>query len=219
MIEPTPERIAEQFREKVRRGEWKPGTVINQKELAAELGVSRIPVREALRALGSEGLVTLQPGQGARVAELNAADIFDLYELRLALEPGLAVDIIDGISPAESEHLARLAAQMEATEDRDQWSSWNYEFHRRIYLAAGRPHAIRIVLQVMDLVEPYSRLYVHLLGGVSRASREHLLMVEAIRDRDASALEKQIASHLAGARDRLLDDSLWKDGRFVAPGN
>lgn len=220
------EQIAEELRLRIRSRQWPPGMAINQKQLASDLGVSRIPVREALQALNSEGLVILNPGQGARVVELEHDDIADLYDLRLALEPRLAPDVIDGLSPRDHQRLAELSSLMhdarehtdsDAELQREQWSSLNYEFHEYMYVATGRTHTVRVVLQVMELVEPYSRLYVHVLGGADRASAEHDEMVTAIEKRDPDALADLVRTHLDGARQELLDERWWSDGHFAVP--
>ncbi len=212
MIPPSPEEIAERLRQGIRSRSIPPGGLLNQNQVARELGVSRIPVREALRTLASEGLVVLQPGRGARVVELDRADMADLYDLRLKLEPYLAGEIIDNVSPVEIRALGRMAEEMEKSEDRDHWSSLNFTFHERMYSVVDRPHTVRIVLQVMQLVEPYSRLYVHVLSGIRRASHEHIVMVDALEAGDAAALEAEIRSHLLGARDGLLEaaDEVWR---------
>lgn len=220
------EQIAEELRLRIRSRQWAPGMAINQKQLASDLGVSRIPVREALQALNSEGLVILSPGQGAKVVELEREDIADLYDLRLALEPRLAPDVIDGLSPRDHQRLAELSSLMHDAREhagssdelhRDQWSNLNHEFHEHMYVATGRHHTVRVVLQLMELVEPYSRMYVHLLGGVDRASAEHDEMVTAIETRDADALAEQVNAHLDGARQELLDERWWSDGHFAVP--
>ncbi len=199
-----PEQIAERLRTAIRRRQIEPGTDLNQQRLAEDLGVSRIPVREALRTLSSEGLVVMHPGRGTNVVELNSHDIADLYDLRLTLEPVLASEIIDSLSPAEVRRLGGLAHAMEKTDDRDHWSALNYEFHKRMYEAVDRPHWIRIVLQVMGMVEPYSRMYVHLLEAAGRASHEHLQMIDALADGNAALLGQHITTHLVGAKEGLL---------------
>ncbi len=220
------EQIAEELRQRIRTGQLALGQVINQKQLAAELGVSRIPVREGLQALCSEGLVTLNHGKGATVVDLDQEDIADLYDLRLAVEPGLAPDVIAGLSPRDHRGLVEMSALMhralepadsDAELHRDRWSSLNHEFHTSMYIATERTHTVRVVLQLMELVEPYSRLYVHLLGGVQRATTEHDEMLTAIERRDADGLAEMVSTHLQGARDELLDERWWSQGRFMWP--
>lgn len=210
MAELDPAQIAEHLREQIRRRQIAPGATLNQKLLAAQLGISRIPVREALRMLGSEGLVVLKPGQIARVVELNRGDVAELYDLRLALEPPLASAIIDAASPADLRELAELAEAMEEATDRDRWSTLNFDFHSRMYALTDRPHTLRVILQVMSLVEPYSRLYVHLLANLERVSREHAAMIAGLRAGDATRLEELIREHLLGAKEGLLAElGLW----------
>lgn len=204
MAELDPAHIAEYFRQGIRRREIEPGSTLNQKQLAESLGVSRIPVREALRMLAGEGLVELKPGQLARVVKLDRAEVAELYDLRLALEPPLAPAIVDAASPAQIRELAELAREMEETTDRSHWSTLNSEFHRRMYALTKRPHTLRIIVQVMSLVEPYSRVYVHLLDNFERVSREHTSMIAALRDADVDRLEQLIGEHLLGAKDGLL---------------
>lgn len=200
-----PEAIVEQLRDRIRDGSLPPGTPLNQVQLADDLGVSRIPLREALRSLSSEGLVVLQPGQSARVVEHSRRDIIDLYDLRLRLEPPLATEIIDSLPPAEIRTLRSLAQAMCATSAPQAWSDLNHRFHQAMYGPVDRPHTVRIVLQIVTLTEPYSHRYVHLLAGIDQASQEHLAMVDAIQQRDSDRLESLIRAHLQGARDALLD--------------
>lgn len=200
-----PDMIAERLRQRIRQGRLAPGATLNQVELAEDLGVSRIPVREALRSLAGEGMVVLEAGRGARVVEHSRTDIIDLYDLRLRLEPPLSGEIIDNLSPAELRRLRGLAAKMVRIPQPDRWSQLNQEFHTSLYAAVPRPHTTRIVRQVIGLVEPYSHRYVHRLHGIGRASDEHLMMVQAITDGDPDRLERIIAGHLQAARDTLLD--------------
>lgn len=204
MAATDPQAIADQLRDRIRHGTLAPGASLNQVELADDMGVSRIPVREALRSLAGEGLVVLEAGRGARVVEHTRRDIIDLYDLRLRLEPPLAGEIIDNLPPADIRHLHQLAEQMLDDPPPDRWSQLNQRFHASMYAPVSRPHTIRIVRQVMGLVEPYSHRYVHRLRGIDRASREHLTMMRAIADRDPDRLATVIAAHLRGARDALL---------------
>lgn len=205
MIPTTPETIVERLRERIRDGSLAPGAPLNQVRLAADLGVSRIPLREALRTLSGEGLIILPAGQQGRVVAHSRRDIIDLYDLRLALEPSLADGIVDGASPAATRTLRRLAQQMLGADQPAAWSRLNQRFHDQMYALVDRPHTLRVIRQVMGLVEPYSHRYVHALHGVDRASAEHLEMVEAVAAGAAGRLENLIRRHLQSARDALLE--------------
>src|SRR5215216_912816 len=210
MKELDPAQIADRLRQGIRRREIEPGATLNQKQLAQSLGVSRIPVREGLRILAGEGLVVLTPGQIARVVELTRKGVAELYDLRLALEPALGPAIVDTASPADIRELENLVRGMEQTNDRGEWSTINAEFHRRMYAVVDRPHMLRVIFQVMSIVEPYSRVYVHLLHNLGRVSREHREMIKALRAADGDRLRGLIELHLQGAQDGVLAElELW----------
>jgi DNA-binding GntR family transcriptional regulator len=210
MKELDPAQIADYLRQGIRHREIEPGATLNQKQLAQSLGVSRIPVREGLRILAGEGLVVLRPGQIARVVELTRKGVGELYDLRLALEPPLGPAIVDAASPADIRELDTLVREMEETDDRSRWSTLNAEFHRRMYEVVDRPHTRRVIFQVMSIVEPYSRVYVHLLHNLGRVTREHREMMKALRRADGERLRGLIELHLQGAQEGVLAElELW----------
>lgn len=196
--------LATQLRERIREGTLSPGSTLNQVSLAEEFGVSRIPLREALRSLHGEGLVVLEAGQAARVVEHTEADITDLYDLRLRLEPILADEIIDTLASTDLRELGELAQQMARHPEPGDWSNLNRRFHQIMYARIDRHYTLRLLRQLIALVEPYSNRYVHDLFGLDRASAEHLAMLDAIHRRDPDRLESLIHAHLAAARDALL---------------
>lgn len=201
-----PEGMADLLRRAIRDGVLSPGQSLVQDELARRFGVSRIPVREALRLLASEGLVSMRSGEGAVVTRLDADEIRELYDLRLSLEPPLTGPIVANCSGRDIDRLESFTAEMEAVADTDslRWSVLNYLFHRSMYELAERPHTLRVIDQVLNLVEPYSRVYVHVLAGLDRAQGEHADMIATLRARNADALAAAIRSHLTWARDGLV---------------
>lgn len=203
----TSDEIVRVLRRAIVRGELRPGSLLVQAELAARFGVSRIPLREALRALDAEGLVVMKSGRGATVTSLTSQDAFDLYRLRLAIEPPLAGRIVEYAGPRD---LLRLHEFVEALDlcgefDQQRFSDLNLEFHITMYRIADRPAYTRFVERALASIEPYSRMYLHLLRGTERAQSEHIAMVQAIENREADTLARLIASHLDGARKALVD--------------
>ncbi|RBM23424.1 GntR family transcriptional regulator [Prauserella sp. PE36] len=197
--------IAERLRASIRHGELLPGTRLVQEKLAAELDVSRIPLREALHTLAAEGLIEVLPQRGMHVAELSRADIVDLFELRLQLEPPLADEIVRGCRDRDLDELQALADEMRALgADAAGRAVLNYRFHRRIYELAERKLSLRFIDQLLHLVEPYSRRWVHSGHELDRIDAEHTAMVEALRTRDASLLRRVVTAHVEGARDHVL---------------
>jgi DNA-binding GntR family transcriptional regulator len=198
--------IAERLRTSIRRGELLPGTRLIQERLASDLNVSRIPLREALRTLVGEGLIIMKPGLGAVVTELDAGEVQELYGLRLQLEPPLAKDIIDHVRRRDLDDLTALAASMKGLGENDsaEWSTLNYRFHRRMYELSERRHAVRLVVQVLNLVEPYARVHAHVLGSRRDTQQEWDDVIEAMRTGDADRLERLIAEGISSARADLM---------------
>lgn len=201
-----PDEIAAALRKAVRERAIPPGHAMNQDLLARQYGVSRIPLREALRTLVGEGLVIMKPGLGAVVTELRPEEVEELYGLRSHLEPPLAEDIVDRVRRRDTDDLARLVSEMvampiEAAED---WSGANYRFNRRLYELSGRRHAVRLVVQVLNLVEPYARMNAHVLGSRTRIQRVRESMVEALREGDAGRLRELIEASIADGCAELL---------------
>lgn len=201
-----PDEIAIALRRAVRERVISPGQALNQDELARRFGVSRIPLREALRTLVGEGLIIMKPGLGAVVTELQASEVNELYGLRLQLEPPLAPDIIDHVRRRDVDDLAALVTAMQALgpEQSEEWSGISYRFHRRLYERSERKHTMRLVVQVLNLVEPYNRVHAHVLGSRARMTQEHADIVGALRSGDEARLAELITTSIVSARAELV---------------
>lgn len=202
----NPEKIASLIRRAVCERVLPPGQVLNQDELARRFGVSRIPLREALRTLAGEGLVVMRPGMGAVVFELDTYQVEELYDLRLQLEPPLARLVAEQARPREVEELGRLVRRMERSPgpDPEEWSGLHYAFRRRMYEIPERHHTLRLVTQLLNLVEPYSRYYAHVLGAQDRVGTELRQEMDALRARDGSRLAKLITANVKDVRRALV---------------
>lgn len=198
------EEVSTLLRRAIRSGVLKPGEDLVQEEIAARLGVSRVPLREALRGLAAVGVVKMNPGRGFQVTSLDASEIFELYDLRLKIEPLIAANVIAHARPPHIEALEELDRRMNAAQDPEQWANLNFDFHLSMYEVVGMSHTARIVEQLLDLVEPYSRVYVHELQNLDRVHHEHDSMIDAIKRGDEETLRLMIVDHLEGARDGLV---------------
>ncbi len=195
--------IADVLRESIRQRMLPPGMQLIQQTIADAIGVSRIPVREALQRLASEGLVTFGE-DGARVTELSSSEVDELWSLRAVLEPAMAEAIVSNLTPTEFEELVALVEDMEAGRDVDTWSNLNYAFHDGLYKASRLEHFRTAALRVLTLMEPYSRVAAGLLEQRDVAQDEHRRMIEALRDRDAAGLRELLATHSIRAREKLV---------------
>lgn len=175
-----------------------------QSTLADALGVSRIPVREALQYLASEGVVTFTD-EGARVTSLSAAELHELWTFRALIEPALAEAIVRHVSPSELSLLRELVEAMEEPADGDEWSDLNYVFHTELYRIARLPYFAGAAKRVLTLLEPYSRVAVNRLEGQPAAQAEHREMIAALEERDVDRLREVLERHNTRVRKLLVD--------------
>jgi len=192
------------LREAIRDGRLEPGRRLVIDDLAAGLGVSAIPVREALSQLQSERLVEIRPHAGAVVAPVSREAVRELFALMEALELLAARSAVTRIDDAGVAALRAIVAAMDAATaagDHRAWSDGNARFHRAIVDAADLP----LVRDFTDRVlADWERLRRHAFGDAAppdpeRAQREHKRIVAALAKRDAAALEQVIAAHNRGA--------------------
>lgn len=200
----SPEEIAAALRQAIREKELPPGSALIQEELAQRFGVSRNPVREALRMLVTDGLVDMRLGDGATVRRLSPTDLAELYDLRLAIEPLIARPIMDEARPRDIDELQRMAEAIEQASDLTEWIRLNFDFHAFLFSLGNQPRTEAILTSLLSAVQPYSSEHIGQLGGRTQASGEHFEMIEAIRRRDAEALADLFRRHLSAAKSRLL---------------
>jgi DNA-binding GntR family transcriptional regulator len=211
-------RIAADLRRAILSGELQPGTRIRQEELAVKFGTSRIPVREALWQLESEGLVSLVPNSGAWVAKLDLADCVEVYRIREQLEPLALSESIAKMSDAEFQMLESAAKNVDAQLDvlrapgggdgaaLDNFLKLDREFHLMSYHAANMPRLYRMIEGFWNTTQQYRRAYSHVVGpdGHTIVHYEHHLLLEAIRRRDADGATRILFDHIRRTRLQLM---------------
>lgn len=194
--------VADVIRDAIRQRLLAPGAPLVQSALAEALGVSKIPVREALHSLAAEGLVTFTD-EGARVTLLAPDEINELWSLRALVEPALADAIVRNAGPSDLAAIRRLVEDMDTASDGDEWSDLNYVFHLELYRIAALPQFASVATRVLTMIEPYSRVAVNRLEGQAAAQAEHRELLEAIERGDATALRDVLERHSTRARDLL----------------
>lgn len=183
-------------------GEWAPGTPLREEELAALCGVSRTPVREALRRLEAEYLIRRTEGARSFVADWSHDDIAEMFALRAILEGHAAARAATRIAPAALDQLAALNDEIEAaipTGDTDRFLAANRQFHAIVLDAAQSP---RLAAMLGALVEqPVVRRTARHYGSAEfrRSHAEHAALVEAFRARDAQWAESTMTGHIRRA--------------------
>lgn len=200
----THEVVAEALREAITTGRLKARQPLPQAEIAANLQVSHIPVREALRQLESEGLVTYQANRGATVSALSTSEIREIYEIRALLETG-AIRRATPLLPAGSlEQAARVLDQAERADDGATWGNLDMEFHTLVYHLDERPRLQELITELLRRVDRYWMSYGLMLKYRAAFDTEHRELLAAVSARDAARAESLLAAHLHGACDRLI---------------
>lgn len=202
---PLSDRVTARIRELILNGDLQPGERIGQEALALRFGTSRIPVRDALRQLESEGLVILVPNSSARVARLDVAELSEIYKIRERIEPLAIAEAIPNMSDDEVAALERAVTEIEDTVDSDVFLKLDREFHLTSYRAAAMPQLETLVERFWNTTQHYRRAYTRMVWqkGNWIINYEHRLLVEAIKRRDASDAGHILMMHIRRTRQEL----------------
>jgi len=195
-------RIAGELREAILSGVYAPGARIRQEDLADRHGASRVPVREALRMLEAEGLLTLIANTGAWVTRLTLADCEELYRIRERIEPLLLSYSVPHLPDASVERLAQLADAMESANDVEEFLVLDREFHLGGYAAADTAVLGELVLGLWNRTQHYRRAFTRVFRSEGERSvhHDHHLLVGAFRRRDTEEAERVLAAHIRRTR-------------------
>jgi len=200
---------AAELRRRILAGEYPEGFQLKQDALAEDFGMSRIPIREALVQLESEGFVRILPHRGALVSELSADEIAELFELRALLEPRLLRLSAPRLTPEDYAALdainAEYHAEMEA-QNPGRWGELNTRLHLRLMAQAGQPRTLAIVTALLQNTDRYTRLQLSLTGSNrSRAEKEHATLVRLCRAGDVDAACTLLTAHIRHAATMLIE--------------
>lgn len=193
------ERVVDALRDAIIAGRLKPGERIRERELVSLLGVSRSPLREAIRILETEGLITSLAYRGARVSELSASDLHDMLHVRIMLETfaaRLTIERLDDATLQAMEEQVSCARAAGADVDLQSNFDLGLEFHDLLVAACGN----RKVVQLYENLKRHQTRYQHFafarLGRDIRALDEHADILAALRRRDLAAVETLLRAHL-----------------------
>ena len=207
---PLPEQVYQQVRHAILNGFFAPGQMLRQEEVAARLGVSRSPLREALPRLEAEGMVVLHPRRGYAVVSLDPAEISELFDLRILLESELARHAVERQEKDDIERVHAIVAEMDdpallaSVESRLRWFALNNRFHNALLKPGGHRHHLRALENASALIEPYIRMETNLTGDLCQAQQEHRDIGDAFAKGDGPRFELLIREHAENTRSRLL---------------
>jgi DNA-binding GntR family transcriptional regulator len=203
--------VSDHLRHLIFSGELKPATKVNQDTVAADLGVSKLPVREALIALESEGLVESVPRRGVFVARLSSEDIIDHYRIYAAVLALVAGEAASRFSSADVAELQLLHERMKSETDDGERERLNYHFHRKINISGGSRRLLAAVA-LLSRTMP-SNFYEFATGWGVIATDQHEQVLNAIAVGDSNAAAEAMRHHIeAGgehAVERLKSIGFW----------
>lgn len=202
-VDPAPadsvESSYESIRRLIREGRFAGGQPLRSAQIAAQIGVSRSPVRDALARLAAEGIVELLPNRGARLIGLGTQDVHEIFDLRAMLEPHGAARAAVAATKEDIAELSRLAEEVERAESTSDRGLLNDEFHMKIARMSGN----EVLVEVLPAVIKEPLLHASLTGtAVDRAvsQQQHYEVVDAIRARNPAWAEAAMRAHIEFAR-------------------
>ena len=190
------EQVAERLRQQIFARELEPGSWIDEMKLCAQWGISRTPLREALKVLAVEGLVTMRVRRGAYVTEMSRDDVAQVYHLMGLLESDAAAQVAATASPAEQARLRALHAQLEdQVGDRDAFFATNERFHMALLDIAGNRWAVQVVQDLRKVMKLNRHHSLFKQGRLEDSLAEHRDLMKALAARDAEKARQTMQAH------------------------
>lgn len=198
--------VAERLRQRIFAHELLPGAWVDEQKLAEQYGISRTPLREALKVLASEGLVVLKPRRGCYVTEIAPQDLDDIFPLIALLEGRCAAEAVAKMSKADLDGLSAIHARLEKSARENRMADFfeaNQEFHKAIQELAGNRWLLQVIQDLRKVLK-LSRLHsLSLEGRLQQSLQEHQAIMAALQAKDANLAEKLMHDHLLSGREAL----------------
>jgi DNA-binding GntR family transcriptional regulator len=188
--------VAERLRQQIFNRQLEPGSWIDETKLSLEYGISRTPLREALKVLAVEGLVTMKLRRGAYVTEMSRADVAEVYHLLALMESDAAALVAERATEAQRAELARLHDRLERqVRQRDAFFAANEQFHMALLAMAGNRWASQIVTDLRKVMKLNRHHSLFKRGRLADSMEEHRALMGAIEGRDAEAARRLMRAH------------------------
>lgn len=200
----TADRIAAALEADIVRGTLKPGEELKQGLIAERFSISRIPVRDALQLLAARGLIDLVPNRRARVISLSAAEIREVYDLRLLLETDCLRQSIDRMTEADIERIESALAHSNIDAGTQRWAEGDWEFHRSLYLPANRARQLSMIEDLRRTCRIHIAGYGILPSRTGEWLQDHDALLKASRTRSAAEAARILKGHIQAACKTLL---------------
>ena len=196
--------IADALRVEILRGNLQGGQPLKQDEIAAQFGVSKIPVREALVQLQAERLVNFYPNRGAFVSELSAAEADEIYVMRIALEKEILARAIPHLTVSHLKQAGKILDAIDHEDNIAKWGELNWEFHATLYSPAGLPRVMETLRTLHTNIARYLVLYLAGMDYQNKSQREHRALLQACRAGEVEKAEEILDGHLRSASTHLI---------------
>lgn len=210
------------IRQQILTGAFGGGAWVNPAKVADTLGLSRMPVREAIRQLDAEGLLTMRPNRGAVVTVLTPDDVEELFEMRAVLEALAVTHALPVLSGDTMEELLVLKRRMDrASNDAKLWIARHNDFHDFLCRQSGWSRLTESIARVRTSVQPYLAMYISVYEHMEMQGHEHDTLISAIESNDARRVELTVREHVLSAGQGViafLRDRMAEDRKSVAAG-
>ncbi len=196
------EQVAERLRLQILGHRLAPGSWIDEQAITAEFGISRTPLREALKVLAAEGLVTMKLRRGAYVTEVSERDLAEVYHLMALLESDAAATVAAQATDAQVDQLQQLHDELESRiDDREAFFAANESFHMRLLELADNRWRIQVVADLRKVMKLNRHHSLFRQGRLEASLHEHRELMAAIRSRDAGQARELMHRHIAAGRE------------------
>jgi DNA-binding GntR family transcriptional regulator len=193
---PAPDVVRDGMRAAIIAGDFEEGSPLRQDEIAEMYGTSRIPVREALRQLESEGLVSFHRNKGFVVKGISIDDVLELLEIRVALECRALKLAIPNMAFEDFEAAEAILKAYDESQDQSAWGELNWQFHWTLYVPCQRPKLLDMIEANYGHVSRYTRRQVSLATGKARPQHDHVQLLEYCGNGDVDAAVSLLEKHI-----------------------
>ena len=206
--------VAERLRQRIFAHELPPGTWVDEQALAADYGISRTPLREALKVLASEGLVTLKPRRGCYVTEISERDLDEIFTVMALLEGQCAADTARKASETDLIHLRSVHDELERaadTNDIDGFFEANQAFHQEVQHIADNRWLTQAITDLRKVIKLSRHHSLFSDGRLKQSLAEHRAILDALAHRDVARSERLMREHISSGRQALAKVAARRD--------
>lgn len=200
------DKLIQQITQDIASGQLRPGDRLEEEVLAKKFGVSRTPIREAIRAMVGRGLLEAKPRKGAMIRVLSAKELLDLFEVAAELEAMACRLAADSLTEAQAQNIKEkldVCAKAAESNDRASYSIANLEFHAAIHAACGNQWLVEHLQHIGMHINTYRSLPYDLRGRLNKSIQEHTEIYEAILAGDSEKASKLMSEHMTLQGQRL----------------